>query len=198
MESSQNKLTPAIVDKVYLERKKVLKNTMLTWGGASAFFGALGVSSLLLKPMENYDKLASLIGAELPKVIRNQGADIAAVSGLALMELVLTNQLFSNLNKEGFANRKAQRLTALLGMAGSAWYAIEEATRVNHWPKDLQSVIGFTSGTTRGDWGDVLAYSTPIIAGTIYLSKDLASTVGQKVNERRVTKQMMHDIDQLQ
>jgi len=192
--TAQNQLS----EKDVRHRMKVFKNSVMSWGGSFAFFGALGGTSLLLKPMEVYEKAANIFGTELPKIIRNQGADIATTSGMALLELIVFNQLFSNLDKEGLANRKAQRATALLGMATSAYYALEEATRVNHWPANIKDVIGFTSGTTRGDWGDVLAYSTPIIAGTIYLSKDVASTIGTKVRERTISKQMMHDIDQIQ
>lgn len=179
------------------------KKQVVSMSFAGAFFTTLGAYAQYLKPMENYNHLAHMVNNNLPEVIRNQGSDIAGVSLLALATSVAATAIFSKAAEtEGFANRQVQRTTALFGASIGMFFALEEASRISGPLMSMKdgwtrAIVG-NSGTPRGDWGDVLAYSTPIIAAVTYFAYDLGKTGIEEIKDRQRQKEIMHDVDVLQ
>lgn len=199
IETSLNTSDNTAVKSEIPSQETKFKNMLKSYGSAYTFLGALGASSLLLKPMENFEKISQIIGSELPKVIRNQGFDIAGPSLATLTSMVLFANVFKGASKEGFADPRTQRATAVFGMAVSTWYTLSEVSRISNHSISGAGTENFDFvSVAKGDLGDVVALSVPLIAGVIHLSGDLAKEGIKKINERNMQKERMHDIDQLQ
>lgn len=162
---------------------------------ASGLFGAEGITSELLKtPLKDFNKIASIVTSPLPAafrdhgynflaILRNQGADMAAVCATTMMGMFAVYMYALNSvdsgNEKNFVKKISKKLFGGeegavraglgFGMAVSALYTLNELSVIMTGIPDN----ALTSLNHKGDWSDFLVYSTPLIAGAIYLSYDV-------------------------
>ncbi len=171
----------------FLKNKEVFRSGMDKFLGATGFFGLLGLAGMVARNERITQSLTRLWGERIETVVRGHGADMAFIGVLSLVGAALLNSLDENRWQRVFKKAKKEDVVVIFNSLVGLFYAAEELSRIKPHGFDTfgrEMIRNFTTGGVRGDWGDVLAYSVPLIAGGIFYAGKLAGWLNLYFNSR--------------
>ncbi len=172
----------------FLKNKEVFRSGMDKFLGATGFFGLLGLAGMVARNERVARSLTQLWGERVETVLKGHGADMAFIGVLSLVGAALLNSLDENHWQRVFKKAKKEDVVVIFNSLVGLFYAAEELSRIKPHGFDTfgrEMIRNFTTGGVRGDWGDVLVYSVPLIAGGIFYAGKLASRLNLYFNPRR-------------
>jgi len=143
------------------------------WGVISAGVMALGVLGQKVQESKLLQQvLVQNQGWGMEEFLRGHAKDMASAVGVPVFG-IFGSLVIAELSKVGVSGKTKEnmaRFAAIMGIVvGALWIVIELSNMGGFGVENC----GLPSGTCKGDLGDILAFSVPVIAGGIYLSREI-------------------------
>jgi len=156
-----------------MEKRPSIKQRLGLWGAMTTGIGLLGLAGEKVQENVNLQRvLLTKIGPGPEEFLKGHAGDMAFV--MFVPALISMTLLLVNMNTYDGYDLQVDKGIASFAccsgiLAGGVAMAIELITMTGI---GVQNCGVAESGTCRGVWGDVLAYSVPVIAGVWWLSNE--------------------------